>query len=87
MSERFIDKIKRVWCEWRLSVLKRIIKWAVARYDDLHDGTFLALSWGHDKITDYHVIAERSYDWGHVFGTRVEKYGEEHESNKNKKST
>ncbi len=74
MSERLIDKIKRAWCERRLSMLKRIIKWAVTRYDDLQDGTFLALSWGVDEITDYHVIAERSYDWGNVFGTRVERY-------------
>lgn len=77
MSERLIDKIKRVWCERRLSVLKRIIKWAVTRYDDLQGGAFLALSWGHDENTDYHVIAERSYDWGHVFGTRVERYDDE----------
>lgn len=74
MSERLIDRIKRMWCEWQLSVLERIIKWSVSRYDDLQVGTFLAFSWGRDEITDYHVIAERSYDWGHVFGTRVERY-------------
>lgn len=77
MSERLIDKIKRMWFEWQLSVLTRIIKWAVSRYDDLQVGTFLAFSWGRDEITDYHVIAERSYDWGHVFGTRVERYDDE----------
>lgn len=77
MSERMIDKIKRVWREWRLSVLKRIIKWAVTRYDDLREGTFLAFSWGRDEVTEYHVTAERSYDWGHVFGTKVLRYEEE----------
>lgn len=77
MRERLIDRIKRMWCEWQLSVLERIIKWAVSRYDDLQVGAFLAFSWGRDEITDYHVIAERSFDWGHVFGTRVERYDHE----------
>lgn len=76
MPERLTDRIRRKWTECRIKNLERIFKWAIERYDRLMVGTFLAFSWGIDDVTEYHVIAERSYDWGHVYGTRVERCGE-----------
>lgn len=74
MYEKFTDKIRRKWTELRSECLKRLFKWAIKRYDQLSAGTFLAISWGIDEITDYHVIAERSYPDHSVFGTRVTWY-------------
>ncbi len=71
MPERFTDKIRCKWTELRTECLKRIFKWAIERYDKLSTGEFMAFSWGIDEITDYHVIAERSYPDHNVFGTRV----------------
>ena len=64
MPERFEDKVSRKWEELRMNALKRIFKWAIEQYDKLHNGAFLAFSWGIDEVTDYHVIAERSYQIG-----------------------
>lgn len=74
MRERLMDRIRRKWTEFRIKALQRIFKWAIARYDRLMVGTFLAFSWGIDDVTDYHVIAERSYRDHHVFGTKVTWY-------------
>lgn len=54
--------------------MKRIFKWAVEQYDKLSVGEFMAISWGIDETTDYHVIVERSYSDHNVFGTRVTWY-------------
>lgn len=54
--------------------MKRLFKWAIKRYDQLSAGTSLAISWGIDEITDYYVIAERSYPDHSVLGTRVTWY-------------
>ena len=74
MPERLTDMIRRKWTEFRITALQRIFKWAIERYDRLSVGTFLAFSWGIDEVTDYHVIAERSYSDRHVFGTKVTWY-------------
>lgn len=77
MAERFKDKVSRKWKELRLNAMKSIFKWAIEQYDKLHDGVFLAFSWGIDDVTDYHVIAERSYFDHHIYGTTVEWYKSE----------
>ena len=74
MPERFKDKVSRKWKELRMNAMKSIFKWAIEQYDKLHNGAFLAFSWGIDEITDYHVIAERSYMDHHVYGTKVTWY-------------
>ncbi len=74
MKEPLISKIKRKWTEWRIDILKRIIKWAVAKVDDLEVGTFLAFSWSRDEHTAYNILAERFYDWGYVYGTKTIRY-------------
>lgn len=74
MPERFVDKARRKWAEIREKTLQRIFKLAIERYDKLNNGAFMALSWGIDEVTDYHVIAERSYHDHHVYGTRVTWY-------------
>ena len=51
--------------------MKRIFKWAIEQYDKLSVGEFMAISWGVDETTDYHVIAERSYPDHCCFGTKV----------------
>lgn len=76
MKPRFRDKVKMWWFNVRERFLWIIVKRCVQRIDRMNCGAFLAFSWGIDDVTDYHVIAERSYDWGHVYGTRVERYGE-----------
>lgn len=77
MPERFMDRIRRKWTEFRIKALQRIFKWAIERYDRLSVGAFMAFSWGVDETTDYHVIAERSYPDHHVFGTKVTWYDAE----------
>lgn len=74
MPERFVDKVRRKWTERRKDALQRVFKWAIERYDELNDGTFMAFSWGIDDVTDYYVIAERSYLDHNVYGTRVTWY-------------
>ena len=77
MPERFRDKVSRKWKKFRLDALKRIFKWAIEQYDKLHNGAFMAFSWGIDDVTDYHVIAERSYPDHNIYGTRVTWYDTE----------
>lgn len=74
MPERFADKVRRRWTELREETLQRIFKLAIERYDELNGHAFMAFSWGVDDVTDYHVIAERSYSDHHVYGTRVTWY-------------
>ena len=74
MPERFKDKVSRKWEEFKMNALKSIFKWAIEQYDKLHNGTFLAFSWGIDEVTDYHVIVERSYPDHNVYGTKVTWY-------------
>ena len=57
-----------------LAILKQIIKHCVRMYDYLNYSTFMCLSWGADDVTDYHVIAERSYPHMHIFGTKIDRY-------------
>lgn len=77
MPERFEDRVSRKWKEFRLNIMKRIFKWAIEQYDKLHNGAFMAFSWGIDDVTDYHVIAERSYLDHNIYGTRVTWYDTE----------
>ena len=79
MKESLITKIKRIFREWQINALKILIKRLVSWLDDLQYQSFMAFSWERDEITDYHVIAERSYEWGNVYGTRVTRYGDEGE--------
>lgn len=77
MPERFEDKVSRKWEELKMNAMKSIFKWAIEQYDKLHDGEFLAFSWGIDEVTDYHVIVERSYPDHNVYGTKVTWYESE----------
>ncbi len=77
MKESLITKIKRLFREWQINALTFLIKRFVSRLDDLQYQSFMAFSWGRDEITDYHVIAERSYEWGNIYGTTVTRYDEE----------
>ena len=58
--------------ELRRAILKHIIKYCVRKYDKLCQDDFMTLSWGADNVTDYHVIAERSYPNKHIWGTYVD---------------
>ena len=77
MPERTIDKIKRKMHEGHIRLVKLAIRKLVRRFDELNYGAFMAYSWGYDEHTDYHVIAERSYDNSHVYGTQVTYYNED----------
>ena len=74
MTEPFLCKTKRLWREFRIRIVKERIKRNVRKYDLLHDGAFMALSWGVDEVTDYHVIAERNYPDRHIYGTEETLY-------------
>lgn len=74
MPERFEDKVSRKWKELKMNAIKRIFKWAIEQYDKLNNRAFMAFSWGIDDVTDYYVIAERSYPDHNVYGTRVTWY-------------
>lgn len=74
MPERSVDRVSRKWKELKMNAVKRIFKWAIEQYDKLNNGAFMAFSWGIDDVTDYHVIAERSYSDHNVYGTRVTWY-------------
>ena len=77
MKERLIDRIRRIIREARDKRYKRIIRKYVEKHDKIGNCAFMAYSWGVDEITDYHVIAERSYPDHHVFGTKVTWYNKE----------
>ena len=74
MKPRFMDKAKLWWLNVRERFLWSIVKRCVQRIDQMNCGAFLAFSWAIDEVTDYHVIAERSYPDCHVFGTKVTWY-------------
>lgn len=74
MRERLPDKLRRKWNELKIKVAKWIIRKSVQWLDNLQIKSFMAYSWSLDEVTDYHVIAERSYKNCHVYGTKVE-YG------------
>ena len=84
MKERLIDKIKRKIGERRIKILHWIIRKAVRRLDIVHGFAFMAYSWGVDEVTDYHVIAERSYPDMHIYGTKWERYEDNNEDNDGK---
>ncbi len=71
MKEQFFDYIKRKIHEFRLNRCKRIIRKYVEKYDKIHEYSFMVYSWAKDEITDYHVIAERSFPNVHVYGTEI----------------
>ena len=77
MKERLIDRIKREIREVRDERYKRIIRKYVEKHDKINYRSFMAYSWGVDEVTDYHVIAERSYPDHHVYGTKVTWYSNE----------
>lgn len=71
MKEKLLDKMKRRIHEKMIRRYKRIIRKYVQKLDKANYYSLMAYSWGVDEITDYHVIAERSYLDHHVFGTDV----------------
>jgi hypothetical protein len=77
MKEKLIDRIKREIREARDKRYKRIIRKYVEKHDNINYHSLMAYSWGVDEVTDYHVIAERSYPDHHVYGTKVTWYGKE----------
>lgn len=68
MKERLLDKLKRKFREWRIRQLNRVIQKAVEKKDDLSYQTFMIYTWARDEVTDYHLIAERSYPDHRVYG-------------------
>lgn len=76
MSESVFDRVRRKWQEAKLSLVKAFVKWSVQKLDKISVGSFLAFSWGIDDVTDYHVIAERSYSDHHIYGTKVTWYAD-----------
>ena len=74
MSEKIQDRIARKLVNLKIYAVKAVIKWAVKKLDSLSTGSFLCFSWGVDDVTDYHVIAERSYSDHHIYGTKVTYY-------------
>ena len=73
MKERFSERFKRKITEKYDRFLKWIIRKAVEKHDKISVGAFMVYSWGIDEITDYVVLAERSYPDMHIYGTRVER--------------
>ena len=74
MPESLPDCLRRKWSEARIKIAKWIIRKSVEWYDRLEHGAFMAYCWGLDEVTDYNVIAERSYPDCHIYGTRVDYY-------------
>ena len=81
MRERLPDKLRRKWGELKIRVAKWLIRKSVQWLDNLQVKSFMAYSWPLDEVTDYYVIAERSYQNCHVYGTKVEYYDELEEVN------
>lgn len=73
MKERLSDRIKRKSREKYDKFLKWVIRKAVQKHDDLNYGAFMAYCWERDEVTGYSVLAERSYQELHIYGTRVER--------------
>ena len=74
MMEPFTLRIKRRFHEWQERVLRWSIRKLVRWYDVLNSEAFMALSLAYDEHIDYHIIAERSYDDHHIYGTKVDFY-------------
>ena len=74
MRETMSARLRREWHEAKDRFAKWIIRKAVQWHDRLNYKAFMAYSWALDEITDYHVLAERSYQNCHVYGTKVEYY-------------
>ena len=77
MKERLIDRIRRKILEARDKRYKQIIRKYVEKHDKINGYAFMAYSWGVDEVTDYHILAERSYHDHHVLGTEVTWYNKE----------
>ena len=77
MKERLIDFIRRKIREARGRRYKRIIRKYVEKNDKINNYAFMAYSWGVDEVTDYHILAERSYPDHRVYGTEVTWYNKE----------
>ena len=71
MRERLPDRLRRKWHDIKVKFAKWLIRKSVQWYDNLNEKAFMAYSWPLDEVTDYCVIAERSYKNCHVFGTKV----------------
>lgn len=74
MKERLPNRIRRWLMETRVMRYKRIIRKYVRKLDSINSYVFMAYSWSADEITDYHVLAERSYPTHHIYGTKVDYY-------------
>ena len=72
MKQSFREKLYLCFRNMEERILKWIIRWCVKKLDSVKVVAFLAYSWGVDDVTDYHLIAERSYSDHHIFGTRCE---------------
>lgn len=77
MKERLIDRIKREFREIRIERLKRIIRNAVEKMDDLGYHAFMAYTWSRDEVNSYRVIADRYYPDREIHGTKVTYYDDE----------
>lgn len=77
MKERLIDRIKREFREMRIERLKRIIRNAVEKMDDLDYHAFMAYTWSRDEVNSYRVIADRYYPDREIHGTKVTYYDED----------
>ena len=79
MRETMSARLRREWHEAKDKLARWIIRKAVQWHDRLNYNAFMAYSWALDEVTDYHVLAERSYQNCHVYGTKVEYYDEPEE--------
>ena len=77
MTEPLIERIKRFIRETRILRYKRIIRKYVQKLDKANWYAFMAYTWGVDEVTDYHILAERSYPDHRVYGTKVTWYNKE----------
>lgn len=77
MKERLIDRIRRKIREAHDKRYKRIIRKYVEKHDKINNYVFMAYSWGVDEVTEYHIVAERSYPDHRIYGTEVTWYNKE----------
>lgn len=56
--------------------MEKLIWWIIKKLIFMvdRDDTLLVHSFAKDEITDYHIIAERSYPDRHCYGVSEEKY-------------
>lgn len=76
MRESVSARLRRKWHEAKDRFARWLIRKSVQWHDRLNERAFMAYSWALDDVTDYHVIAERSYQDCHVYGSKVEYYDE-----------